>query len=345
LLRSRKAKVIFGQPFYYQEVASQEDNLREIARKIMERAGSLVNFPSREKYMTYKDIKDRAQALETKEVKELLNSLPIDIKEKLIGCYLDPSEPGSEDVLNYFLDNSEMTRLIKASPGSSEAFEFLYQAKKVLSPIDEYFLKCPAGRQIYTRLKSLEVNLPKWIDKIYKDKNSTVLIDNIGSGPGRDMIHVLQKNPGLKDKVKVRNIDINKEALEAGKDLVERLGLTDSFSYINKSFHKVKPRQADLILLIGFLCPLKLHTCERVLDKLLSYSRPGGYIIYSTAQYKLLYDDPLTDFLMQLAGWQMSYKSDKEALALAKESGWQPISQFFDEPLHHHCMTVARSEI
>ena len=36
------------------------------------------------------------------------------------------------------------------------------------------------------------------------------------------------------------------------------------------------------------------------------------------------------------------YKSDEEAWSLAKESGWQPIAQFFDEPSHHHCMTVAK---
>ncbi len=42
LFRSRKTKVIFGPPFYYQEVASrEEDSLRDMARKIMERVEAI----------------------------------------------------------------------------------------------------------------------------------------------------------------------------------------------------------------------------------------------------------------------------------------------------------------
>lgn len=339
IFRSRKVSVTFGKPFHWQDIALPDAEYGEIAKKIMGRVGGLVKFPPVVSDLTFVNVQDRERTLKTPEAEELLSFFPDNIKKLFIENYLNSTEQMPQEVLNYFLDNSKIAKLIKAYPGSAEAFEYLYREEKALFPIDKYFLKCKAGQQVHQRLISLDQNIPQWIKKIYKDK--TVLVDNVGSGPGRDMIRILLQNSGLTNKVHVRNIDIDKKALEIGEKIVEQNKLFSNFSFIAKSFHKVKPRKADVILLIGFLCPIRLHTSERILSALIRYSKPGGLIIFSTVQKRMLYEDPLTDYIMRFTGWNMSYKFDEEAMDLARESGWRPIAQFFDEPLHYHCMTVA----
>jgi hypothetical protein len=70
--------------------------------------------------------------------------------------------------------------------------------------------------------------------------------------------------------------------------------------------------------------------------------RPGGLVVYSMALHQMVMDDPLTDFLMRLAGWHMTYKSVQESEDLATALGWRVMGRFFDEPRRHHCMVVAQ---
>lgn len=340
ILRTRKTSVIYGKPFRGKNIIDDEKSGKEIAISLMEIVGKLVRFPPRQSMKSFAIIQNREESLKTDAASYLLSVLPKEIQKKLKKYYLFNDADSKEDLLNYFMANSKMFRLIKAFPGSAEAFEQLYLEEKPQTDIDRYFILCKSGRQIYQRLLALDKNLPLWIKKMYDGQKLT--IDNIFSGPGRDMIRVLEQNPEIKKYVQVRNIDIDERAIRIGKILVAEKKLEDNFSFECKPFHRARPRQANLVILIGVLCPLELHTSERILVKMRDYVRPGGYIIYSTAQDSLLNDDPLTDALMRLSQWPMSYKTDQEAWDLAIESGWQPISQFFDEPLHHHCMTVAR---
>jgi hypothetical protein len=287
---------------------------------------------------TYNDVINREMSLKSDEAKYLLEILPPYIRGKFINCYMDPNCGHIKEITEYFSENSTVTKVTKDKPGSAAIFEFLY-TRKVTLEIDRYFMMCKGGTATYKRLIALEDNLPKIIKKNYNGHR--ILIDNVGSGPGRDMIGVLKRNPELTDMVHVRNIDTDKNAIEIGEEMVQDLGCKDSFSFISKPFNEVPPRNADIVLLIGILCPLKLRVCRSVLKGLLPYTRQGGCIVYSTAQNRMVEEDPLTDFIMRFTGFHLIYKTDKEALDLAIETGWAPIDQFFDEPYQYHCMTIA----
>ncbi len=338
LFRTRQVEIVFGKPFY-KETLPKYDN-RKIAKEIMEKVGELVRFPPINNERTYLDVPNRGSFIKNEDTQYLFSVIPENIKIKLIDNFLSNSCKDKKELLEFFLRESEMFRIINAFPGSAEAFEYLYLEKEPENPIDKYFLKCKSGVQTHKRLLCLDQNLLYWIKKLYQNK--PLIIDSFFSGPGRDLIRIVKQNPEIKKIINVRNIDIDPRAIKIGQRLIEDEDLTDVFFYERKSFEKARPRNADLMLLIGVLCPLRLHTSERLLKAIRKYIKPEGYIIYSTAQYSLLNDDPFTDFLMRLSSWPMSYKSDEEAWSLAKESGWQPIAQFFDEPSHHHCMTVAK---
>jgi hypothetical protein len=284
----------------------------------------------------------KKRILDTEEAKYLLSTFPEDIRKMFIKNLFEPENPEIKKISEFLLKNSEMSRMIQRSPGSAEAFEYLYlvyNSKEIL-PIDRYYLISKAGHQIHERLVALKKNIPLWLNKIYKGKK--ILIDNVGSGPGRDMIEVLKNYPEWKDKVHIRNIDPDPAAINIGKKLVKELNMDNSFLFICDKYSNVELVKADLIVLVGVLCPLPMDVSKRVMKSMRLFSHPDGLIIFSTAQKELIYDDPLTDFLMKINGWHMSYKTNEDVLEIAKETGWDPVGEFYDEPLRHHKMTVAR---
>ena len=282
-------------------------------------------------------------ALDTPGARKLLNEFPRELKNKLVGCYFE-DDTTSEDamqVLEYLTFGSSITRIIREAPGSAMAFEYLYRFKEPEDPIDAYFVNSLSGYHVYLRLKALEKNLPYWVGQ-FTPNPERIFIDNIGSGPGHDLINVLAANPELAQSVHVRNIDIDAEALEIGRKRVRELGLEGSFSFVCGSFHKVKRRDAHLVMLVGMLCPMPMEMCKKILRICARYVHAGGLIIYSTNQTAMKQWDPFTDFLMRLAGWVQDYKTEHESAKIATDAGLQYVSQFFDEYLHFQCMTIAR---
>jgi len=297
----------------------------------------------RKETLTFSQISNRAIFLESQIARKYLFAhMPAALKEKFIDCYLrgDTESLKAQEVMSYLYINSEISKIIKDKPSSAMAFEYLYAEKKPVCSIDKYFLKSYAGNHVLKRIESLERNIPEWIKKFYNGQR--VVIDNMGSGPGHDMIRVLKNNRELADKVFVRNIDIDKNALEIGRKLVAGLGLSKSFSFINDNFVKVASLKADIILLIGILCPLDMETSVKILRIVNHFAKPGGIIIYSTNQIVMAQKDPLTDFIMRLGGWKMDYKTDNESWLVGQLAGWHPTEQFFDDSLHFQCMTAAK---
>ena len=64
--------------------------------------------------------------------------------------------------------------------------------------------------------------------------------------------------------------------------------------------------------MIGKFCPMKRRICEFILRRLKTLYRPGTIIVFSTAQKRMEYGDPLMRFIMELMGWPMDYKTDEE---------------------------------
>ena len=286
----------------------------------------------------------KQQSLQTEAARRLLEFFPDSIREMFVRCYFD-SDIGSmnaREVCKYLKTHAVIPKIVGDDSTSSKTFEWLYHKKTAQNPIDHYFTQSESGRQISKRLDALKKQLPVLITQEYQGRR--VLIDHVGSGPGYDLIETLEENRDLTDMVHARCIDPDMEALNIGQSVVESMGFSDHFSFVSKKFQKVSSREADIILLIGILCPLPMHVCRKILKGLVHYTRPGGIIVYSTAQYRMM-RDPLCDYIMRLFGWQMDHKTDEAAWNLAKTSSWEPLYQFFDQPFRHHCMTVARQPV
>jgi len=283
----------------------------------------------------------REKALLIPESRELLAALEPEIREIFTRCFLDGdvSSVDTEIIRSFFRKNALIPNIVEKDPTSSITFEWLYHRRLAANSIDKFFCDCESGRQIFQRLIALRDNMPGIIRRQFDGRK--LLVDNIGSGPGHDMVETMAENSDLADIVNVRHIDPDSSALAIGEERVRKFGLQNSFSFVNDRLESFSNGETDIILAIGIFCPLPMGTSKRVLRSLVEHLRSGGIIIYSTAQERMQ-RDLVCDYIMRLFGWNMSHKTDEQAVSLAQSVGLEFVDWFFDEPFHHHCMVVAR---
>lgn len=309
------------------------------------RTTALCNNNRREKTITFADVPHHGRALQTDLVRSFLSILPDDILKKCINCYLEGDISSGENraFLDYLSTVSDITDIIHKTPSSAHAFEYLYQEKKAETPIDQYYVNCLAGSHVNMRLHAFWENMPKWLYALRENfpGDEKILIDNIGSGPGHEIIGILKEQPEISSWVHIRNIDKDQEILEIGQKKVRALGFEEACEFVPRKAHEIEPRGAHLIILMGILCTTEPAGCIETLRNIQFFGQRGGIVIYSTNQESMVQADPFTDFIMRTAGWHMDYKTDTQSWNLAKQAGLKPMHQFFEDEGHFQCMTIA----
>jgi len=256
----------------------------------------------------------------------------IKVKDFLINSYkgLPVSPELEEEVYNYFIAHSIFSAATIANPGTSVITEFLYDESSSLFPIDNYFLQSEAGKAVKARLIAIEKELPKIIEK-YRSKGD-VLIGNLGSGPGRDIINVLSTNYQNVSNVKAINVDKDTTALKRGKRIAKIKGVDRFIEFVQGNFLKYKTAQKfDIVLLIGILCSLKTEDCINVLKVIKRLFKKDGCLIVSNVSKKMLEEDPFTYFLMKRVGnWSLVFKDEEELKQIYEKAGYNWKEYFTD---------------
>ncbi|MCB2181330.1 MAG: methyltransferase domain-containing protein [Desulfobulbaceae bacterium] len=284
---------------------------------------------------------DKERALNAPHAQELLHNIPKEQGDQLIQCFLgnDLESTNFVQLRNYFLQNSDFLSIAFANRTSSIPFDWPYKKKKVQKPIDKYLFISDTGQQIYQRFKAVKKEIARLIRQEYNGR--FLYLDNLASGVGHDVIDLLVENPDLEGKVHIRNIDIDKVAIQLGQERTHNLGLSEHISFHRINIHKYKPVDADIVSLIGFLCPMNTVKSKKVIQYLASNMKEGSVLVYSTALTTML-ADPFVDYILKMIGWKMDHKTPEESGRLLEGCPMMLDYQFFDEPHRQHCMTVCR---
>jgi len=234
-------------------------------------------------------LQQRVDALRDKRVQTLIDSLPEDIAGKIVRAFLANDHYGqdAQDVLEYFLISSKITQAVIEDKGGADIFYYLYN-KIADNPIDQYFLDSDAGNQIYRRLKTMENRIPDILRSLFPGQEK-ILIDNIGSGQGYDLINMLinPQNADLRKRLHVRNIDPNEQALKAGWERIVEHGLENNFEICVDEIGKYEGRDVDFLLASGIFCPLSVQFCVRMTrNNFAGYLREGGIMLYNATTIK-----------------------------------------------------------
>jgi len=285
----------------------------------------------------------REKALKTGLVQErLLKKLPVAIRELFVDSFLNPTEEKLNALRDFFAEPtiSIVTHhIISHKPSSHKALEPLYDKTPEML-VDKYFFNCPAGDAIPDRLNAVINNVPLWIEKIGKKKDRVrILIP--GSGPGQDAVGILIRHQELKNKVEFYCVDNEPSALELGEYLAKKNGVKECISYIENDMTKLDYREMDLALLVGIICPLGHLTGIALIKKVAEYCR-GGYLIASAAQQKMLFEDPVTCFVMDFIRWRLFYRNHEQVRGAIDKAGLLWETSFYDAKHQYHEMAVAR---
>jgi SAM-dependent methyltransferase len=252
-------------------------------------------------------------------------------------------------VLDYLMENSDISPKVADRPSDAGPFQFLYRFESPHTPIDEYYVRSLSATAIHLRMVSLQDNLPGIIRREMARQvgpNGRFLILDVGSGPGDAIRKALRKkhHKDLLDTVEVHCVDSDERSIERGKKLVERDGLSANIKFFNKEMGKYgrhdSYKDANLILVIGLLCPMNNISCVKILSNLYkNIASPNSAIIYSTVQEDMLWGDPLLDAIMRLGGWHMHFKTEEEADLVGTRAKWK-IQDTFHDLLNYNRMTI-----
>lgn len=297
--------------------------------------------------LSFKDVplKARKAALKTELVQvQLLNKLPIAIRELFVDSFLDPTQEKLDALRDFFADpaTSIVTHhIIKHKPSSHKALEPLYDKFPEML-VDRYFFACPAGDAIPDRLNTVIDRVPSWIARARGQNKDEIQVLIPGSGPAQDAIGMLIKYPQLKYKVKFYCVDNEPTALELGEHMAKKVGVKEHISYIEGDMTKLNFREMDLALLVGIICPLRHRTGISLLKKIAKYCREDGFLIVSAAQQKMLFEDPVTCFVMDFIHWRLFYRNHEQLQEAITKAGLIWENHFYDPKYHYHEIAVAR---
>jgi len=242
---------------------------------------------------------------------------------------------------------SPIAQRVNANPYDPWAFKYIYREEDALSPMDYGYVITTGAYGIYLRLQSLVERLPAIIyserERFGLGPKDKYIIYNLGSAYSLDTIYAVAQSPELKDLVRIVCVDPDKESLNYGKKLAERLGVSACFEFIPKKMEYAGLEQAHLILFIGMFCVVQSKKIILTMKFIKKHVKVDGIIIFSTVQEKMLMGGPILDFIMWSYGWRMYFKADGEPGKIARLAGYAHNRWMdFEDKLGYNRMTVAR---
>ncbi len=257
--------------------------------------------------------------------------LPTEIRQLLESDWKNPA------VLDFFLEQSEVCRVLYKNPADFEMLEVAYFGKSlrgqvVSNGIDEWLRKSLSGQALRDRLKVVSA----WMASLVQSQNGhKVTILDLGAGPGPYAFEALK---GLSlASIHWRCADIDKLALETGAKRARRLGLSDVVIFEQLDFLSSKGyptdecQKADFALMIGILCGMSPEQAVGALQKIRPHFRSGAEIMAATLLDKAFQEDPLAfRIFCNVLGWQLRPKSLLEVKEVFSAAGYR-IKQVFSE--------------
>lgn len=330
--------------------------------EMQEIVSKAVVHPKEEgKTITFAHVEDREEIINSPEVLLFLSAFPLDLQKACIQCFLegDINSKKARKVKDYLLKVSDMAQIIyEEGADSFKVFEILYGLELPTNQIDHSLVNSLASLGVRRRLKAFNLQLPGIIRELHQRFSvPRIKVENLGSGPGYELLGVLQKDPGFSQWLDVRNVDKDAEAIKVGQQRFDKAGFQDQdcVKFVCQDFLRIDRRDAHLVICDGIFCATPYRKLVQFLRIFWHYLCPDGIIVYSTNQESMVESDPWTDYIMRLSGWPLDYKTDERSWQAAREAqvadkdqmtirGYKPIRIFYEGPSTFQCMVVAQKE-
>jgi 2-polyprenyl-3-methyl-5-hydroxy-6-metoxy-1,4-benzoquinol methylase len=233
----------------------------------------------------------------------------------------------------YLKKHSMISREVIAKPGGWRCLDLIYGndpdcldgagSFKPKGFIDRMFFYSTAAEATRNRLREFEKVLRRLI-KNYRTKALNIL--SIASGPGRDILNLVEEFGNI--KVRATCIDIDREAIILGKRLAKAKGLSGRIIYKNGNAKRIDEYEEEnkyhIIITQGYLDYLSYESSVEFLKKVHKIIMPGGSVIISNmSRHKWM------KFWMEFfGGWNLDYKNEDMVRNILKDCGYVNVEVF-----------------
>ena len=249
-----------------------------------------------------------------------------------------PSAVEREKMIGFFRRESYMLRELMDNPGTYRMPECIYGGE-AKGWVDGYLSRFPGGRALHNRIQAVIDGVEKLVFEKMRGDHGRARIINLGSGIGRDTVEMVKRNSRWNGNVHVECVDIDREALDAGREFARAAGAA-SVDFVEANILSLPHREEfDVGLLIGVLCGIPAPRCVAILKKIRPYFKKGGVLIASNVTTNMIGEDPFTSFILdEFVGWRLVYKTPGQLQYIFERAGYEWRGCFFDEPYRFHCM-------
>ena len=253
-----------------------------------------------------------------------------------MGPGFSPAE--REEIIRYFRQESYMLRELMDNPGTYRMPEHIYRGGAT-GWVDNRLALSPGGRALHNRIRAVIDGAEKVILEKMRGDHGRARIVNLGCGTGRDTVEMVKRNPGWNDCVRVECVDLDREALELGKEFARAEGVT-AIDFVEANILSLPHREEyDAGLLVGVLCGIPVARCVAILKKIRPYFKKGGILIASNVTTTMAGEDPLLSYILhEFVGWNLVYKTPEQLRGIFERAGYEWAGCFYDEPRRFHCM-------
>ncbi len=146
------------------------------------------------------------------------------------------------------------------------------------------------------------------------------------------------------DRIKLRMVDINREALLDGRKLVAKLGISESVEFIRAHILIFKRYledgyKPDFVEIVGLLDYLDEEQITKLLVQVRNHLSKGGEVLFSN-----IAPNDEEEFTHRIVGWpKMQYRDSQDLLRVATAAGFTPDKlRIISEPLGIYNIVSAR---
>ncbi|MBU4102239.1 1-acyl-sn-glycerol-3-phosphate acyltransferase [Patescibacteria group bacterium] len=368
ILRKRRVRITFGQPFRWQDIALPEAEYGEIARRIMGRVGEVFKF-NINKNEFFKTLKAEdfggehskrniffimvlwlvsALALITNLIEILFIKLFKNRKAPIKKIMWELGRDKNH-ISSLFVDRfSEYNHKSKHGAAGWKSLEIFYNYHIKVKPylknnlegkLTRFWIEKMENRQAVANRFKIVINL---LIKSFDDfKNEPeIRIVSIAAGSAQAIIEAVKRRKNI--NIKIILIDLDNTAIEEARINAKAAGLENKFLFINNSTKileevcdKFKPQ---IIEMVGFLDYRPKEKAIRLISRIKDILPENG--IFITCNIRKNREKIFLDWVLL---WPMVYRSREELFKLILEAGFKKEKvEIISEPFCIHNLAFCK---
>lgn len=177
---------------------------------------------------------------------------------------------------------------------------------------------------VRNRLRIVESEFGRFMGGRLTEGFQETKVLSIAAGSSRGIMEELAELNGRgHDKIKLRMVDINREALKDGRKLVAELGIGEAVEFIRAHVFSFKRYlengyQPDFVEIVGLLDYLDDDQVIKLLAQVRNHLSEGGEVLYSN-----IAPNDEEEFTHRIVGWpRMQYRGSQDVLRVATVAGF-----------------------